>query len=157
MSHIIWNDTLSVGVEVIDKQHMRIVDYINELYDVIHSRSPDKKEKIRLVLNDTIDYTESHFGFEEVLLEEVGYTYLKAHKRVHQLFIRRILDYKTRLNAGEDIAQELLDTLGRWLLNHIKNEDKDYAKWLAESEDRNPHAEHNKGWVARQLEHFFGS
>jgi hemerythrin len=157
MSYIVWNDNLSVGVEVIDKQHMRIIDYINELHAVVHSVSPDRKERIAAIVNDTIDYTESHFGFEETLLEEVNYLYLKAHKRVHQLFVRRVLEYKARMEKGEDIAQELLDTLARWLLNHIRNEDKDYAKWLSESEDRNPHAAHNRGWLTKQLEHFFGS
>jgi hemerythrin len=136
---------------------MRIIGYINELYDVVNSKSSDKKERIAEIVNDTIDYTESHFGFEETVLEEVGYPYLKAHKRVHQLFVRRVLDYKARMIKGEDIAQDLLDTLSRWLVNHIRNEDKDYAKWLNESEDRDPHAERNKGWISKQLEHFFGS
>jgi hemerythrin len=160
MSHIVWNDSLSVGVEVIDKQHMRIIDYINELYAAINSTASDKNTRIALVINDTIDYTESHFGFEETVLEEVDYPYLKAHKRVHQLFVRRVLEYKTRLDKGEDVAQELLETLSRWLLNHIRNEDKDYSKWLIEADGGNRHAtlhsEQNQGWLSKQLQHFFG-
>ncbi|MDR1647650.1 MAG: bacteriohemerythrin [Zoogloeaceae bacterium] len=158
MPRIEWNSSLSVGVEVIDKQHMRLIDYINELYDAIHSSTTvnDKRHRIASVVNDAIDYTESHFGFEETMLEEAHYPYLKAHIRVHQLFVRRMLDYKKRLLKGEDIAQELLETLGRWLINHIKNEDKDYSKWLVD-EGKKPEATENSGWLSKQLSRFFGS
>ncbi|MDR3323528.1 MAG: bacteriohemerythrin, partial [Zoogloeaceae bacterium] len=108
MARIAWNDSLSVGIEVIDKQHLRIVDYINEIYDIMQTKGAEKRTRLASVLNDAIDYTESHFGFEESMLEEAGYPYLKAHSRVHQLFVRRVLDYKERLKNGEDIAQELL-------------------------------------------------
>ena len=33
MAHIIWSNDLSVGIEIIDSQHKRIVDYLNELDD----------------------------------------------------------------------------------------------------------------------------
>jgi hemerythrin len=158
MPHIEWNPSLSVGVDVIDKQHMRLIDYINELYDAIYTSTTvnDKRQRIASVVNETIDYTESHFGFEETMLEEAHYPYLKAHMRVHQLFVRRMVEYKERLNKGEDIAQELLETLGRWLINHIKSEDKDYSKWLVE-EGKKPEATENSGWLGKQLTRFFGN
>ncbi|MDR2679154.1 MAG: bacteriohemerythrin [Zoogloeaceae bacterium] len=157
MPHIEWNSSLSVGVEVIDKQHMRLIDYINELYDAIYTSTSanEKRHRIATVVNEAIDYTESHFGFEETMLEEAHYPYLKAHMRVHQLFVRRMMEYKGRLDKGEDIAQELLETLGRWLINHIKNEDKDYSKWLVD-EGKKPSVDENSGWLGKQLSRFFG-
>ncbi len=159
MAHIVWNDKLSVGVDVIDKQHMRIVDYINQLHDAINSSAPNRKERIASIVNDTVDYTESHFGFEETLMEEISYPYLKAHKKVHELFVRKVLDYKKRLDAGEDIAVELRETLARWLINHIKNEDADYSRWFADFEDKGkvPDPVQNEGWLGKQLKRFFRS
>ncbi|MCL2830764.1 MAG: bacteriohemerythrin [Betaproteobacteria bacterium] len=157
MAHIVWTDKLSVGVDVIDKQHMRIVDYINQLHDAINSSSADQKERIVEIVNDTIDYTESHFGFEETLMEEADYPYLKAHKKVHELFVRKVLDYKKRMDAGDDIATELRETLGRWLINHIKNEDADYARWFANFEEKVPAPIQNEGWLSKQLKRFFQS
>jgi hemerythrin len=136
--YIEWDNSLSVGVEVIDEQHMRIVDYINEIHDTLHAPMTvsDREERVMQVVNSAIDYTESHFDFEEDMLEKVNYPYLKAHTRVHQLFVRRIHDYKTRLENGEDIARELMDTLMHWLLNHIRSEDKNYAKWMSGTDER---------------------
>jgi len=39
------------------------------------------KESVRRVLDDLIDYTMSHFAFEESLQEEAGYKYAKPHKK----------------------------------------------------------------------------
>jgi hemerythrin len=156
MARIVWNDSLSVGDNVIDRQHMRIVEYINELDEAIQSKGKNRRDLLAKVIQETIEYTESHFGFEETMLEEVHYPYLKAHMRVHQLFVRRVLEYKERFNKGEEIAQEMLDTLAHWLLNHIKNEDKDYARWLKETDKPAPDETQSDGWLGRQLKRFFG-
>lgn len=125
MQHISWSTDLSTGIPVIDKQHQRIIDYINQLVDALAHNS---REEVAEVLNQTIDYTMSHFAFEESLMEEAGYPFLNAHKKVHQLFTKRVADYQQRFLGGEDIAEELLTTLRAWLINHIRNDDRDYSE-----------------------------
>ncbi|MCL2297337.1 MAG: bacteriohemerythrin [Proteobacteria bacterium] len=120
MAHIKWTDELSVGIGAIDKQHRRIIEYVNKLHDNMNDR-----RAMAEVLADTIEYTESHFGFEETMLEAAGYPYLQEHKRTHDLFVRRIEEYKERFEAGEDIGKELHDALVHWLAKHIKSEDTD--------------------------------
>lgn len=119
-----WSADLSTGIGVIDKQHMQIVDYINDL-----SRANQKGDRrgIQKVLDALVDYTVSHFAFEENLQEEAGYKYCKPHKRVHELFIRRIGEYCARFKAGEEVAEELHKTLSTWLISHIKRDDADYV------------------------------
>lgn len=124
MSAMIWTDDLSVGIEVIDAQHMRIVDYINHLNQ---AHETGEKALLSKVLDELIDYTQSHFGFEESILEDAGYVFLKAHQRVHALFIRKVSQFQARHHAGEDIALELHAILVSWLINHIKREDSDYS------------------------------
>ena len=129
--HIVWQNDYNLGIEVIDGQHLRIVDYINALHDAILMPEPRKHIHLMQVLKDVVDYTESHFSFEETMLEDVGYPFLNAHKKVHELFIRRLNDYIRRYTSeGHDVAIELRDTLSRWLINHIKNEDADYCKYI---------------------------
>lgn len=125
MQYMEWSHTLDTGLTVIDHQHMRIVDYINTLYTA--NTAADKSE-VKPILDELVDYTLTHFAFEETLMEEGGYPYLKAHKRVHDLFKKRVGEYLTRFASGEDVGQELLDMLKRWLVNHIKNEDADYVE-----------------------------
>jgi hemerythrin len=119
-----WTGDLDTGIDVIDRQHVRIVDYINDLEKA--NRKGDR-QGIQAVLDSLVDYTLSHFAFEESLQEEAGYKYCKPHKRVHELFIRRINEYCKRFKEGEDVADELHKTLSAWLINHIKRDDADYV------------------------------
>jgi hemerythrin len=75
-----------------------------------------------------IDYTLSHFTFEESMQEDANYPYIKAHKKVHSLFTKRIAEYQERFKLGEDISEELNNLLVTWLLNHIKHDDADYVE-----------------------------
>jgi hemerythrin len=119
-----WTGDLCTGIDVIDKQHMQIVDYIN---DLARANKKGDRRGIQKVLDALVDYTLSHFAFEESLQEEAGYKYCKPHKRVHELFIRRIGEYGVRFKAGEAVADELHKTLSAWLINHIKRDDADYV------------------------------
>lgn len=148
MQHISWSPDLSTDIPVIDKQHQRIIDYINQLIDarVHHSR-----DEVAEVLTQTVDYTLSHFAFEEGLMEEAGYPFVNAHKKVHQLFVKRVADYQQRFSMGEDITDELLTTLRAWLINHIKNDDRDYSE-VVRNNMKNVSSRKTDGWLKR----FFG-
>ncbi|KXU39137.1 hypothetical protein AXE65_10190 [Ventosimonas gracilis] len=150
MAHLVWQDDLNTGIEEVDNQHRRIVEMINHLYDV---EQKDDKEELRKVLVDLVDYTQSHFAFEETLMEEAGYRFSRAHKKVHELFIRRVEEYRMRFDAGENIVQELRDTLTRWLLSHIRNEDAAYAETVKASMNA---LSTDQGWLSRSLKKFFG-
>ena len=124
MEIIQWRPTLETGIDVIDQQHKRIVDYINALRI---AQVKGDRGAVAKTIDDVIDYTQSHFGFEEALMEDAGYPLLNAHKRVHELFIRRVAVLHQRFKSGEDIAQDLHNVLARWLITHIQTEDRHYV------------------------------
>lgn len=124
MAHLKWTSDLNTGIEVIDNQHRRIVDYINALYDASLTQNRDEIAK---VLEQLVEYTLSHFAFEEEMQAEAGYPFVKAHQKVHQLFVRRVSEFKQRFERGEDIAEPLLSLLRTWLINHIRRDDADYV------------------------------
>ncbi|MER2512778.1 MAG: bacteriohemerythrin [Nitrosomonas ureae] len=132
---ITWDGKLDTGIEVIDSQHRRIVGYINDL-EV--AKTKGDKALVTDVIEQLIDYTQSHFGFEEAMLEDAGYKFLKPHQKVHELFIKRVTSFTMRAAKGEDIADELHSMLAKWLLNHIANEDRDYAKLILEEGGNEP-------------------
>jgi hemerythrin len=125
-----WTEQLNVGIEVIDQQHRRIANYINQLDKAASSGL--QREELGNLINDLVDYTISHFAFEESLQEDAGYPFLKAHKKVHELFAKRVADFKDRFDRGEDISRDLNSLLVIWLLNHIKHDDADYVKSVKE-------------------------
>ena len=120
-----WSADLDTEIQVIDNQHRRIVDYINELHDAIQSNDRDE---VTTVLEQLVEYTMSHFAFEEDLIEEAGYPFLHAHQKVHRLFEKKVGDFMQRHELGEDVSRQLLTLLRTWLVNHIKRDDGDYAE-----------------------------
>jgi len=121
---IVWTADLDTGIDVIDQQHRRLVGFINDLE--IANRGDDRNGVGR-VLDALVDYTKSHFAFEESLQEAAGYPFCRPHKRVHTLFVRRADEYVGRHRAGENITDELHALLSNWLLNHIRRDDADYV------------------------------
>lgn len=124
MAYMKWTSDLNTGIQVIDNQHQRIVEYINQLHDAISNHSRDE---VGQVLEQMVEYTLSHFAFEEDLQEEAGYPFVHAHKKVHGLFTKKLAEFQQRFELGEDISRQLLTLLRTWLINHIKRDDADYA------------------------------
>lgn len=155
---IVWDPKLDTGIEVIDTQHKRIVAYVNQLEAAEVSGD---KIQVAQVIEQLVDYTQSHFGFEEAMMEEAGYKFLKPHQKVHELFIRRVSDFTMRAAKGEDVARELHSMLTKWLINHIASEDHDYSKAVLQMlarQDRKTSAEGERksGFFSGLLGRFFG-
>lgn len=142
MSYWSWSPSLSIGIDVIDNQHRRIVDYLNELDAANVSRDRDKVSK---VIEGLIDYTKTHFIFEENLLEKSGYPLTDSHKKVHKTFVSHMNIYQTKHNKGEDITRQLMSELRIWLTNHIKRDDADYAPYA------NKILNKDKNWLSKML------
>lgn len=151
MPYMNWAKEWETGIAVIDKQHLRIVDLINDLHFARGSGS--SRAVLGPVLHDLIDYTLNHFSFEEELQEQAGYPFAKAHKRVHDMFVKKVVAYQERFTAGEDVVPEVSEMLEKWLVNHINGDDADYAPLIKATlllEDKSP-----SGWLAGALGRFF--
>ncbi|MFV5507620.1 bacteriohemerythrin [Acinetobacter sp. 197] len=144
-----WNESYNIGIEVIDHQHRQILDYINTLEQV---KNTGKRDKIKEIQDDLIDYTQSHFSFEENLLQQVNYQYLPPHCGIHELFVKRLNDYRLRFEQGESIEKDLYRLLSKWLINHIQHDDQDYVDAVRDnmlSYLRTQEKKKGKGWFAR--------
>lgn len=148
MFYFVWDSSLDTGIDIIDTQHRRIVDYINQLHSAI---TQNDHAAVREVLDQVVDYTMTHFTFEEKLMERAGYRHCEAHCEVHKAFATRVEEYRMRLARGEDVAKRLLSDLRIWLTNHIKNEDRDYTEVVK------AHLKGNGagGWLSKTLSRLF--
>ncbi len=125
MKKLIWSDNLNTGIQVIDRQHRRIVDYINRLYE--SHKNGSTKEETGNVIDELIDYTLTHFAFEETMLEDVNYTALDTHKVFHDQFIQQVREIRERFDEHEIAVIELNNLMVTWLFNHILHEDAAYV------------------------------
>lgn len=147
-----WTNDLNTGIDVIDSQHKRIVDYINNLENAIKQQD---RLSVGRVLDELVDYTMSHFAFEENLQEEARYQLAKPHKAVHDLFVKRIATYQQRHKTGEDVAEQLLGMLGTWLVHHIKRDDMAYVSEVSSNIARIVQDRKEGSWINRSLGRFF--
>src|SRR5512140_1911067 len=153
MAYLHWSSDLNTGIDVIDKQHQRIVDYLNELSE---ANDHGDLKATNHVIFELVDYTLTHFAFEEELQERANYPFLKAHKRVHEIFTKRVAEFQKRAEAGENVAPELLSMLKIWLVNHIKGDDADYAESVRKMLGiRQPEVKVAGGWLGTALHKIF--
>jgi hemerythrin len=150
MAFLEWTRDLESGIPVIDTQHKRIVAFINELNDALQTGS---SEETNQVMEGLLNYTVTHFEFEEELQEKAEYPYLKAHRRIHELFMKKVASIRERAALGEDVAPELLKLLKGWLASHIKSEDRDYVESVRKFTERND--QEAVGWLSTALKRFF--
>ncbi|MDO5675681.1 MAG: bacteriohemerythrin [bacterium] len=125
MKKMEWGPALETGIQEVDTQHKRIVNLVNQMQE---ARLNKDMETVASVITEMVDYTLSHFAFEEALMEEAGYRFLVPHRRVHELFAMKIPEFQARFEAGEDITEELHTMLVRWLYNHIRGDDQGYVE-----------------------------
>ncbi|PYG01361.1 MULTISPECIES: bacteriohemerythrin [unclassified Thioalkalivibrio] len=125
MPYVHWSDDLDTGIPVIDNQHKRIVEYINRLCEAVEGQAT--REQVHEVLDQVVDYTLTHFAFEEEMLEIVEYPDLEQHRKSHEAFSQRIRQYQQDFADGHDVASELGETLRDWLMNHIRKDDHEYG------------------------------
>lgn len=151
MAYMQWTQDLETGISVIDEQHKRIIAYINELD---HASQTGNAEEVQKVLEGLLDYTITHFQFEEELQEKANYPFLKAHQRVHEIFMKRVAIFRERANKGENIIPELLSMLKVWLSSHIKGDDRDYVESVRKI--INEDDKENSGWLSSALKRLFG-
>ncbi len=154
MAYLHWSKDLNTGIEVIDKQHRRIVEYINELNT---ANDTGDLSAVNHVLGELVDYTLSHFSFEEELQLKANYPFYKAHKRVHEIFTKKVAEFQQRAAKGENVAPEILSMLKIWLVNHIKGDDADYVESVIKSLGIEAKAAApTGGWLGSALRKFFG-
>jgi hemerythrin len=131
MKNLIWTDNLNTGIDVIDKQHLRIVTYINKLYIALSNKAD--KVAVRDVIDELVDYTMTHFAFEEGMLDEYGYARLAEHKALHEQFTAQVRELRDHFDSSEDASVELNNLMVTWLFNHILHEDAKYVPLIPKS------------------------
>ncbi|MBN2279993.1 MAG: hemerythrin family protein [Candidatus Marinimicrobia bacterium] len=122
-----WDESYSVGVREMDKQHQRLFEIINEYADALEQNHAP--ETLMELLNQLKDFTHWHFNEEEKYFRVFRYVDADVHIMTHAKLIDRIFEYIEKIKSGETIAdQEIVTFLNSWLTYHIKGTDKQYME-----------------------------
>ena len=124
-----WKEEYSVNVKEIDHQHRQLVDMVNELYDAMSQKKG--KEVLGTILAKLINYTGTHFSFEEKLLEQNGYPDFEEHKAKHEKMVAKVVALQNDHNSVKiALSLEVSKFLQDWLNKHILGTDKKYSGFL---------------------------
>ena len=124
-----WSPDFETGIAIIDEQHRRLIELINELgHGCVFGIDPSESERI---LDALVDYAAYHFEAEEALWAElpVKGRLLEGHLKTHNGFVDKILAMQAKLKIGPcgALMDDLLSFLSSWLTHHILYEDKYFS------------------------------
>lgn len=124
-----WDASFATGISRFDEQHKVLFNMVNDLADAMQQKK--SKEAVGRVLNGLAEYTISHFADEERSFAQSRYPEETQHKALHKKLLDQVTDLIGKFNAGEPlIAQDVINFLQDWLINHIKGSDKKYGPHL---------------------------
>ena len=127
--YVEWKDEYSVGIDSIDQQHKKLLNLINQLQTAVDYSTGEEFE--REALDELVDYTKTHFTYEEGLMEDNGYPDFEAHRAQHRAMIAEVEAVLAEYEKDHDTAmRHASDYLHDWLINHINGTDKQYSSYL---------------------------
>lgn len=131
MARIEWTTDLSVGVVIVDEQHKKLFQLIDDFYANIQTQSP--AERVNHLIEALKEYSVFHFTEEEGLMRKAGYVDYEVHKQQHDAFIAKVDDFAVRFKSGKLILTvEITNFIKDWLIKHISVMDKKYVPTLHE-------------------------
>ncbi len=140
-----WTEKFSVGFEDIDKQHKKLIELINKMFEKFLSNQAE--EIVKEILDELIEYTQYHFDLEEKYFYLYKYPKAEEHTKIHQNFVAKVLEVKKDLLKNkDDVKYEIYNFLKEWLSDHILGADMEYSKFFKANklEEKIKENEHNK-------------
>ena len=124
-----WKDEYSVGIDSIDQQHKKLLNLINQLQTAVDYSTGEEFE--RDALDELVDYTKTHFSYEEGLMRDNDYPDFEPHKLQHEEMFIKVGDVLAEYEKDKDTAMHnAAEYLKDWLINHINGTDKQYSSYL---------------------------
>ncbi|MBF4693860.1 bacteriohemerythrin [Fusibacter ferrireducens] len=132
---MVWDESLAVGNEIIDRQHQQLFDIATQLETLFENYTEtdyDYDEIIHILVKLHL-YALKHFETEEEILERIKFPGLVNHKKDHQRFVSFLDRFKAE-KIEADQYQTLLDLLAfvvNWIMSHVKGTDSAYIPYLS--------------------------
>lgn len=117
-----------VGVPVIDAQHQKIAEMLNQLNVALIKLTPH--DTVLKQFDEIIAYVAFHFQTEERLMEQYHYPEASDHHDEHQQLSNEVTYLKVRFSQDGELL--VLQWLKDWFTEHIETADKRLGVFLAQ-------------------------
>jgi len=130
MAFFDWKDNMSVGNQVIDVDHRKLIQYLNEMQEAMIAGHG--KDIVGTILNRLVAYTHEHFAREELIWKSGHYAGFEKHKKEHGDLLKTVTEFKAKYDKGTiALSVDVMNFLRDWLKNHILKSDKEAAAAIA--------------------------
>ena len=131
MAKIEWDNSLSIGIDLIDEQHKMLLQRLNDLSEAVEMMQGETQ--IMKTLEFMIDYTDFHFSAEEKHMTEHSYPGLDQQKQQHEEFkdtLKHIVEDFEEEGSTRALTTSINTFLANWLIKHIKDLDMKFGEFL---------------------------
>ena len=131
MQFFYWNASFEIGIPLIDAQHRRLVDLINDLATAITEGG--KLPEVGALLQELRDYSLKHFADEEEIMTGAPLSEREKtrHRNAHIGFVRKVEEIGRRDDLlSTDVSEQVLEFLITWLISHILGADRQISQAL---------------------------
>ena len=130
-----WKDSLKIGIEEVDAQHKELFKRVNSFVGIVlgNTKIEEKEKKIEETLDFLSEYVILHFQAEEKIQKENNYPGYKEHCKIHNNFIKEVVDFKKEFKENgfnQSMIYKFSGKMVSWLINHVANEDQKIKNYL---------------------------
>ena len=121
---IIWDDSMSTGIPIIDAQHKMLFQKFNEFSKAISGIT--SRETAGEVLDFLQFYATWHFGQEENCMNEYKCPVAAKNKQAHAEFVSKFSQFYTQWQEGtmtQNLMNETYMELEKWFVYHVQQTD----------------------------------
>jgi len=129
MKNVNWREEFTLGITKFDEQHKLLISLLDRLINAYNS--PEHSENIEDLLLELMDATQSHFLDEESFMTKHDFEELQEHVAHHHEFAVKTKELqRLSMLANRPVPVALVLFLRKWLIKHIKEEDRKYRDCL---------------------------
>lgn len=131
MKAIEWSDMYRTRIPIVDEQHHRLFDMINDIVSILEAGGVDEQE-VELALDNLVEYANQHFVDEEreMMHHGVDIRHQKLQRMEHSSFIYDLDRLRSYTAEGDDLEfqyERILDFSASWLIYHTLRTDQKLA------------------------------
>lgn len=137
---LIWDESLCLGHPVLDADHKKLFEIINQFEE--HSRDWSQPKLMHETLKSLLMYAYEHFGREQRVQTEIRYPYAEIHKAQHAGLLQQVEALAKGLFVTKEvpITAESLDYMNRflrlWLTDHVRQFDMTMKPYIEKASQR---------------------
>jgi len=124
----LWSDDYMTGISEIDFQHQYFLGLIARVEKRFIAGMDSYLTSRHF--NEILEYASFHFTSEENIMLLYNYPEIKLHQEQHKDLLEEIATFLCYYNNGKKTADEIIEMLVKWFLEHTIKEDSKFSNFF---------------------------